>query len=521
MIYVKNQPFSQCMYLLINVSVPSIRDYDQINSIDEAAEVLNRSMEGGHGHHMYNITPETEFWGHCSNIQAWAENDYNTCILHRNIAFPLLKKLAEAGDIKAKRVYKDEIASRFSSGHSTVMLYLLNQGYLNALNKEEMSTLMEDLDLSVFRDQRIDMLFKIFQQFERYGYKNNKNLIKNQIKYRFEKGIARDINFLIRRRGHYYYRKFLNYFTSEELSELYNNIAIDRFVGQRIQESFPLLKYLTEMGNIEAAKILKEKIIASFQENRINDIRYIIQNRFLNRIELSHIEEFFNESTIKMILDPTKRESFSCLKHLPEIVKSSDTLFEFLKTTLSGKFFVYKTQAAVLLINQFFEQGHQIIEKIVTQYKQKIRLPFIEALVNKNCEKTDNLLKLIDWSRIWYADRFFLKFDDKRITAERAHTILLKNNFRVIQRRSSYSIYEFSSYSAFKDLSEKIDNLNQNPIEEFSTLERAMIRDARLFLPALPIFDIDYGPYKKFMICFHHTKYWKEIHYINEKHHHY
>ena len=203
-ILVKSEPFTQCMYLLLNISVSKIREYDQINSIDEAAEVLNRSMEG-HGQR-YDITPETEFWGHCSNIQAWVENNYNTCILHRNLAFPLLRKLAEAGDIKAKRVYKDEIASRFSSGHITVMLYLLNEGYLKSFNREEIDTLMEDLDVSIFNNQRIDMLFNIFRQIERLGYANGKDLIKNQIIYRFENGIAQDINFLIRRRRYYYYR---------------------------------------------------------------------------------------------------------------------------------------------------------------------------------------------------------------------------------------------------------------------------------------------------------------------------
>jgi len=513
-ILVKGRPFTQCMYLLLNISVPKIRDYDQINSIDEAVEVLNRSMEG-HGQR-YDITPETEFWGHCSNIQAWAENHYNTCILHRNIAFPLLRKLAEAGDIKAKRVYKDEIALRFSSGHITVMLYLLNEGYLKALNREEINTLMEDLDMDIFNNQRIDILFRIFQQIERLGYANGKNLIKNQIRYRFENGIAQDINNLIHRRRYYYYRRYFNYFKPKELSELFNNVNIDQLMEQSIQQSFPVLKYLAQMGNIKAPKIIKEKTIASFQEKKIEDIRYIIKNHFLNTFNQSQIEEFFNESTIKIILNPTERKSFSCLKHLPGFIISSDIYFKFLLTALSSDYFVYKTQAVVILINQFFDKGYNIIERIVTQYKQKIRLPVIEALINKNCEKSDNLLKFIDWSRIRYADRIFLTLGDKRITVELAHKILLENHFKVIVKRISYTVYEFSSYSAFKDLSEKIDNLNQNLIVEFNILERAFIRDARLVLPALPLFDIDLGPHKKFTITIHHTSYRREI-YFNDR----
>ena len=63
MIYVKNQPFRQCMYLLMNIRTDKIREYDEIRSIDEAAVSLDRSLEG---HHNNRIPAETEFWGHCS-----------------------------------------------------------------------------------------------------------------------------------------------------------------------------------------------------------------------------------------------------------------------------------------------------------------------------------------------------------------------------------------------------------------------------------------------------------------------
>ena len=46
-IYVKNRLFMQCMYLLLNIQTDKIRQYDNIDSIDEAAEILDRSMEGG------------------------------------------------------------------------------------------------------------------------------------------------------------------------------------------------------------------------------------------------------------------------------------------------------------------------------------------------------------------------------------------------------------------------------------------------------------------------------------------
>ena len=83
------------------------------------------------------ITPETEFWGHCSNLQTWVENYYDSRLLHSNLAFPLLKALVEAGDQEAKKVFKDEIAERFAQGTPNVKLFLFNNSYLEFLNQEE------------------------------------------------------------------------------------------------------------------------------------------------------------------------------------------------------------------------------------------------------------------------------------------------------------------------------------------------------------------------------------------------
>ena len=40
---------------------------------------------------------------------AWAENEDNTEILHKTIAFPLLEKLVKAGDEKAKKYLKKKL----------------------------------------------------------------------------------------------------------------------------------------------------------------------------------------------------------------------------------------------------------------------------------------------------------------------------------------------------------------------------------------------------------------------------
>jgi len=112
-IYVKGKRFLKCKRLVLNISKKDIPIYDEINSIDEATDLYqkylyqNEIVEGPFArvlHEDHDITPEQEFWGHCSNLQTWYENDYDTRLLHSNLAFNLLKALVDSGGPKAKRV---------------------------------------------------------------------------------------------------------------------------------------------------------------------------------------------------------------------------------------------------------------------------------------------------------------------------------------------------------------------------------------------------------------------------------
>jgi len=142
-IYVGKKKFQQCKYLLLDIPVDETKDYGDIESIDEAEEKLQTPWAMRRTHE-YHISPKTEFWGHCSNIQAWDKFGYDTRILHRNLAFPLLKALVNAGDPQAKKVFKEEIAIRLESGYPSVVIYLLSQGYLEYLDKDELDTVLEN-----------------------------------------------------------------------------------------------------------------------------------------------------------------------------------------------------------------------------------------------------------------------------------------------------------------------------------------------------------------------------------------
>lgn len=147
-LYVNGKQFNQCKYLLL-INPHEDERQEEIESIDEASEVLNNVLENNEIELIeFKITPIEEFRAHCSNIQAWAENCYDTRILHRNLAFPLLKKLTELGDSQATKVFKDEIAKRFISGYSNIQSFLVLNGYMNYLNKEEIQSVLSQTNLS-------------------------------------------------------------------------------------------------------------------------------------------------------------------------------------------------------------------------------------------------------------------------------------------------------------------------------------------------------------------------------------
>jgi len=156
-IYVNGKRFIQCIRLILNIPKEDLPIYDEVDSIDEASELYNKHvfqnrivqgiMAAPVRNQSHCITPKQEFWGHCSNIQAWAEHDYDTRILMSNISFPLLRELVKAGDPVARKVFKEEIALRLETGYPSVVQYLLNQGYIKYFTPFEFKTIIETTKL--------------------------------------------------------------------------------------------------------------------------------------------------------------------------------------------------------------------------------------------------------------------------------------------------------------------------------------------------------------------------------------
>lgn len=119
-----------------------MRYFDEIDSIDEAADLVDGVLE--EETRKIEIPPEVEFWGHCSNLQAWYENDYDTRLIHSNLAFPLLQKLSEVGDPLAKEKFQKEVRKRYEKGTEKTKVYLREAGIINYLPLDEELNLLFD-----------------------------------------------------------------------------------------------------------------------------------------------------------------------------------------------------------------------------------------------------------------------------------------------------------------------------------------------------------------------------------------
>lgn len=173
-LYVKGRLFIQCKRLVLNITKQDIPTYDEIDSIDEAADHYkhtlwqNRIVEGpgARPSNIQNetITPEQEFWGHCSNIQTWVEYNYDTRLIHSNLAFPLLKALVDAGDPNAKNVFKREVVERFESGHPNVIKSIILAKLLDYFSPEERKSLIQQANIQKIVAEDSDSFFDFYNR---------------------------------------------------------------------------------------------------------------------------------------------------------------------------------------------------------------------------------------------------------------------------------------------------------------------------------------------------------------------
>jgi uncharacterized protein YwqG/Leucine-rich repeat (LRR) protein len=206
-----NTKFFHCYHVPINFSVKKLTSLSEIQPFDEFQEAMKFEREIKE----WRVSPSTIFktnfkkvpnedlfWVQCSNLQVWAENNYNSNLLPNRIAFPLLKKLVELGDLKAKEVFEIEIVKRLESNHLPTINFLLEEGYLSYLGgsnaEKQLIKVLNNLDTDEIKGFDIDNMVK------NLDYLNSKidiveipNSFKPELYKVFQKGnIEKIIDFL-------------------------------------------------------------------------------------------------------------------------------------------------------------------------------------------------------------------------------------------------------------------------------------------------------------------------------------
>lgn len=334
-IYVKNKLFRQCMYLLMNIPVNKIEEFDDIKSIDEAALKLDRRMEGNHS----IISPEEEFMGHCSNLQAWTENGYDTRILHRNLAFPLLKRLTQVGDSQAKKVFKEEIAIRFTSGHPTVIQYLTQNGYLKYLSAEEFESILDDIDPIILQEitaeinyvlehsqntnSEIQINYKIRQLLRNFGIEHISSIVSRiiqNISEKYREPVVKAVYNLLKERKKFPLIQYINHHL-EYFKDFEFDFDLIKYSGKLIGFFKDNKIYLRNQNIVDINKIDGlEKNIRKIEELDLS-------NNLINTVK--KIEKFSNLKCLKLNNNQiTNIEGIKKLKNLQELYLRNNKISE-------------------------------------------------------------------------------------------------------------------------------------------------------------------------------------------------
>ena len=269
------------MQLILNIPIGNIENFKDIESIDEVVDIIEQYGDKNFKH--IPISEEDEFWGHRSNLQAWISHGYDTRILHRSFAFPLLKKLTKLGDSKAKKVYKNEIAYRFLTGNLNIIIFLLDGHYLKELTREELQVLFTDFDFNRILNEDYKKLLPLLTKLGGLKSSIPMEILKTQVEKLFLKNNLQEIQYLIK-------KDYLKVFSEVELDCILEKFDFTILTREDTQKSFPLLKTLADTGNKRA----KEEFLVEFGNRMSNLKNYGIGPRVekkLNSIGIIKIED--------------------------------------------------------------------------------------------------------------------------------------------------------------------------------------------------------------------------------------
>ncbi len=128
-IYIGGEKFYSCKYVVLNLPADTLGDsMDEIIKNVPPENMIDENRVGP-----TVISPEEAFFVHCSNLQAWVDHDYDVRVLDSRLSFPILKKLASLGDLKAKRVFQGEVIERIYTDDVDRLIFLHREYLLHDL----------------------------------------------------------------------------------------------------------------------------------------------------------------------------------------------------------------------------------------------------------------------------------------------------------------------------------------------------------------------------------------------------
>jgi len=337
-IYVDNVKFRQCKYLLLDLDVTKTR-LNTVNSIDEAAGILENYLEEGISQSKYEITPEQEFWGHASNLQAWIELMYDTRILRANLSFPLLKRLAETGDDIADKVFRKEIVKRILGGYLPILNYLAEEEiYLKVLTYEDLKKIVDNFDYGILNNPdngEQDNFVRHFLVFLTSRFNSNASLIDNypdlDVKLKLKKVLE-----IFESKVKHFYVGFLSvrnnvYFIPDTKKIRFHNGDLNSICDIKGLKKFPEVEELSLSMNkfeiIECLENLDNLRYLYLSGNAIKDISPLenfknLEELYLARNNISDISPLKNLKKLRILnLSYNRIEDISTISNLRELRK--------------------------------------------------------------------------------------------------------------------------------------------------------------------------------------------------------
>ena len=323
-IYVSEEEFMQCKFLLLNIPIRKFDYLSNLDSIDEISERLDGSLEPIGGRKTKVVVPsETEFWGHCSNLQICSEHDYDTNLLHSNLAFPLLRRLTEVNDLQAKEVFKEEITKRLKSGYLPVIVYLAENGYFEQFNPDELSQIFGEIVFDYPSNLDFTNEYGVLKLLKDL-FENCPSYLKPIIKPKLKEKIAKYLIYAVDESLHLYDRD-LGDFSVEDYLDYLNDDEIEMCIKElKSKLSSEGIKNFKETGLFKGTRLMT--LLLRLEQN-IDEIRIIkrledVLNTNLHGIE--HDDPQFSNDPLGYVLRDCKvirlNLSYFKLKTVPKQV---------------------------------------------------------------------------------------------------------------------------------------------------------------------------------------------------------